>query len=63
MQMKIAMKARKRGESSSKHEAVASLRAADAVWLKAHRAKDVMKAVVGFCDERDAMLAATTAST
>jgi ketosteroid isomerase-like protein len=40
---------------SSDRKAVASIRAADAAWLKAYQAKDVGKSV-GFFDEQGSML-------
>ncbi len=51
---KTERKARRR-TGSSQRQAVGSLRAADAAWLKAYRAKDVRKAAA-FYDNQGAML-------
>ncbi len=59
MEMQGRRKKRQRGSvrsTWSHREAVAALRAADAAWLKAYRAKDIAKAA-GFYDKRGAMLA------
>jgi ketosteroid isomerase-like protein len=53
---KTGLKAHKRSDAGSHRAAVAALRAADAAWLRAYRARNAEQAA-SFYDKRGAMLA------